>query len=166
MKPAWSARTVLVPVAATLLCSGAGIGWAVTAAATDTDPVVVVREPLAQAVAPAGASHRTLGLSRVTVMPGAELASHHHPGTQIARIENGTLTYSVETGSVTVMKGPADDPTLVRRITAGETGRIRAGQWIVEQRTEVHHAANHGAVPVVIYLATLFTTGAPPSLPN
>jgi quercetin dioxygenase-like cupin family protein len=134
--------------------------------ATDTAPVTVVREPLAQAVAPAGAPGKTLGLSRVTVMPGTELASHHHPGTQIARIENGTLTYSVETGSVKVMKGSADDPTLVRRIKAGQTGRIRAGQWIVERRTEVHHAANHGTVPVVIYLATLFTTGAPPSLPN
>jgi quercetin dioxygenase-like cupin family protein len=165
MTPARSARAALVPAAAlAVLASGAGIGWAV--AATDTDPVVVVREPLAQAVAPQGAPGRTLGLSRVTVMPGAELASHHHPGTQIARIENGTLTYSVETGSVKVMKGPADDPTLVRRIKAGQTGRIRAGQWIVEQRTEVHHAANHGTVPVVIYLASLFTTGSPPSLPN
>jgi quercetin dioxygenase-like cupin family protein len=158
-------RALIAPLAAVaLMSSGAGIGWAVSSARTD--PVVVVREPLAQAVAPLGAPGKTLGLSRVTVMPGAELASHHHPGTQIARIENGTLTYSVESGSVKVMKGPADDPTLVRRIKAGQTGRIRTGQWIVEQRSEVHHAANRGTEPVVIYLATLFTTGAPPSLPN
>lgn len=167
MTPARTARTAFVPVAAVaLLCSGAGIGWAVTATTARADPVVVVREPLAQAVAPQGAPGKTLGLSRVTVMPGAEIASHHHPGTQVARVANGTLTYSVETGSVKVMRGPSDDPTFVRRIRAGETARIRTGQWIVEQRTEVHHAANRGTEPVVIYLASLFTTDAPASLPD
>lgn len=158
-------RALLIPATAlALLSSGVGIGWAVGAG--DTAPVVVVREGLAQADAPRGAAGRTLGLSRVTVMPGAELASHHHPGTQIARIANGTLTYSVETGAVKVMSGPSDDPALVRRIGAGQTGRIHTGQWIVEQPDEVHHAANRGTEPVVIYLATLFTTGAPLSIPN
>jgi quercetin dioxygenase-like cupin family protein len=158
-------RVLLVPAAAVaLLSSGAGIGWAV--GSSDPVPVVVVREPLAQADAPKGAADRTLGLSRVTVMPGAQLASHHHPGTQIARVTNGTLTYSVETGSVKVLRGPSDDPTLVRRIGAGETGKVRPGQWIVEQPSEVHHAANRGTEPVVIYLATLFPTGAPASIPN
>jgi len=158
-------RVLLVPAAAVaLLSSGAGIGWAV--GSSDPVPVVVVREPLAQADAPKGAADRTLGLSRVTVMPGAQLASHHHPGTQIARVTNGTLTYSVETGSVKVLRGPSDDPTLVRRIDAGETGKVRTGQWIVEQPSEVHHAANRGTEPVVIYLATLFPTGAPASIPN
>jgi quercetin dioxygenase-like cupin family protein len=158
-------RALLVPaLAAALLSSGAGIGWAV--GSSDPVPVVVVREPLAQADAPKGAADRTLGLSRVTVMPGAQLASHHHPGTQIARVTNGTLTYSVETGSVKVLRGPSDDPTLVRRIDAGETGKVRTGQWIVEQPSEVHHAANRGTEPVVIYLATLFPTGAPASIPN
>jgi quercetin dioxygenase-like cupin family protein len=158
-------RALLVPaLAAALLSSGAGIGWAV--GSSDPAPVVVVREPLAQADAPKGAADRTLGLSRVTVMPGARLASHHHPGTQIARVTNGTLTYSVETGSVKVLRGPSDDPTLVRRIDAGETGKVRTGQWIVEQPSEVHHAANRGTEPVVIYLATLFPTGAPASIPN
>lgn len=158
-------RALIVPATAVaLLSSGAGIGWAVGSA--DPAPVVVVREGLAAAEAPRGAPNRTLGLSRVTVMPGAELASHHHPGTQIARIANGTLTYSVETGAVKVLSGSSDDATVVRRISAGHTGRIHTGQWIVEQPDEVHHAANRGTEPVVIYLATLFTTGSPPSLPN
>lgn len=158
-------RAVLVPATViSLLASGVGIGWAV--GSSDPAPVTVVREPLAQADHPRGVADRTLGLSRVTVMPGTELASHHHPGTQIAFIANGGLTYSVETGSVKVMRGPSDDPTFVHRIAAGETFRITAGRWIVEQPNEVHHAANLGPGPVVIYLATLFRSGAPASLPN
>lgn len=162
-------RNVRVPVAATviasaLLASGLGLAWTVQAAAPT--PTTVTREPLAQAAAPVGAPHRTLGLSRVTVMPGTKLASHHHPGTQIAWIASGTLTYSVETGSVRVMKGSSEDPTFVRRIRAGETARLRSGRWITEQPSEIHHAENRGTVPVVIYLSTLFRTGAPTSIPD
>jgi quercetin dioxygenase-like cupin family protein len=159
-------RTVLVPVAVgSLLASGVGIGWA-AGSAEPAPPTTVTREPLAQADQPRGAQDRTLGLSRVTIMPDTKLASHHHPGTQVAYIAAGTLTYSVETGSVRVMTGPSEDPTLIRRIKAGETGKIRPGRWIVEQPDENHHAANKGATPVVIYLATLFEDGAPPSIPN
>ena len=80
-------------------------------------------------------------LSRVTVNPGAKLALHHHRGTQISRVVAGTLTYTVESGSAVVREGEADqNPTKVR-------------------------AANRGSVPVVIYLATLLETGAPPSTP-
>lgn len=62
------------------------------------------------------------------------------------------------------MRGDAEDATFVRTITAGQTGRIRTGQWIVEQPNEVHHAANRGTEPVVLYLATLFRDGAPASI--
>jgi len=153
-------RHVLVPAAAVaLVASGVGVGW--SAAAVDPAPVVVVRELLAQDEAPRGAPDRTLGLNRVTVMPGARLASHHHPGTQIAYVETGVLTYSVETSSIAVRTGPSDAPRVVRRIRAGETARIKAGQWIVEQPDMTHHAANRGSTPVVLYVSTLFRTGAP-----
>lgn len=157
-------RLIVLPaLTLSLLASGAGLGYAVGAAEAPA-PVTVAREPLAASSKVRGAPARTLGLTRVTVMPGARLASHHHPGTQIARIANGTLTYTVETGRVRVMRGDAEDATHVRTIRAGQTGRIRTGQWIVEQPNEVHHAANRGTEPVVIYLATLFPTGAPASV--
>jgi hypothetical protein len=119
-----SRPTLLVPLAASaLLASGAGIGWA--AGGADPAPATVAREPLAQADHPRGADDKTLGLSRVTIMPGSVLASHHHPGTQIAYIAGGTLTYSVETGSVKVMTGPSDDPT---RRWSGGSGPARPGR--------------------------------------
>jgi len=163
-------RLALPATALALVASGSVVGAVAgtitssMAGADEPAPVVVARETLARSSHVRGAPDRTLGLTRITVMPGARLASHHHPGTQIARIENGVLTYSVETGQVRVMRGDAEKARFVRRIRAGQTGRIRPGQWIVEQPGEVHHAANRGTEPVVLYLATLFPEGAPASI--
>jgi mannose-6-phosphate isomerase-like protein (cupin superfamily) len=125
-----------------------------------------VRNALAQTSQVRGAPKRTLVLSRVVVDPGAKLALHHHLGTQVAHILKGTLTYTVRKGAAVVSKGESDqDPALVRTIKAGQTGQIRSGQWIVEQPSDIHEAANRGSVPVVIYLATLLQTGAEPATP-
>lgn len=125
-----------------------------------------VRSALAQTDRVQGAPGRTMVLSRVVVEPGAELALHRHLGTQIARVSAGTLTYTVRSGAATIKRGESDqDPQLVRKLRAGETARIRPGQWIVEQPSDIHEAANRGATPVVIYLATLLRDGAPPSTP-
>src|SRR5262245_20141572 len=86
----------------------------------DASAPPVTRKALAQQVDPVGAPGRTLGLSKVRVAPGARIALHHHPGTQLAYIQHGVLTYTVRTGSVDVMRGPADQsPKVVRTITAG-----------------------------------------------
>lgn len=125
-----------------------------------------VRSALAQTSAVKGAPDRTMVLSRVEVEPGAKLALHHHLGTQISRIESGTLTYTVRRGSAVVREGESDQrPRLVRTIKAGQTARIRAGQWLVEQPSDIHEAANRGRAPVVIYLSTLLKDGAPPATP-
>ena len=126
----------------------------------------VTRTALAQSTKVKGAKNRTLGLARVTIPAGGRIALHHHQGTQIAYIQSGVLTYTVKQGAVTVMRGPADAATVVRRISAGSTGRIAAGQWIVEQPGTIHQAANKGSSKIVIYLATLLKAGAPPSTPN
>lgn len=124
------------------------------------------RDAMAQTARVQGAPKRELVLSRVVVPAGAKLALHHHLGTQVARIESGVLTYTVQDGSVVVSRGQSDaNPTVVRTIEAGQTGRIEAGEWIVEQPSDIHRAANNGSKPVVIYLATLLKAGAPPATP-
>lgn len=134
-------------------------------AQTEAAPTVV-RNALAQSSKVQGAPNRTMVLSRVEVEPGAKLALHHHLGTQISHIEAGALTYTVRQGSAVVREGESDQsPRLVRKIEAGQTARIKAGQWLVEQPSDIHEAANHGSVPVVIYLATLLKAGAPPATP-
>lgn len=129
-------------------------------------PATAVRSALAQTSSVRGAPGRTMVLSRVVVPPGVRLALHHHLGTQISRVVAGTLTYTVRRGSAVVRSGEADrSPRLVRRIGSGQTASIRPGQWLVEQPSDIHEAANRGSTPVVIYLATLLRDGAPPATP-
>jgi quercetin dioxygenase-like cupin family protein len=135
------------------------------ALARNSEPTAV-RSALAQTDSVQGAPGRTMVLSKVVVEPGAKLALHHHLGTQISRVASGTLTYTVRQGSAVLWEGDAEkDPRLVRMIKAGQTARISPGQWLVEQPSDVHEAANRGGVPVVIYLSTLLKTGAPPATP-
>ena len=65
-----------------------------------------------------------------------------------------------------VRRGQSDaNPTVVRTIKAGQTAKIKAGQWIVEQPSDIHRAANTATKPVTIYIATLLEAGAPPATP-
>lgn len=148
------------------LLAGLALAALLPAAFGDTQGApTAVRSALAQTDRVQGAPDRTLVLSRVVVEPGAKLALHHHLGTQVARIRSGVLTYTVRRGSVLVRRGDSEHPVAVRAIEAGQTGHIGAGQWIVEQPSTIHEAANRGSQPVVVYLATLLKKGAPPATP-
>jgi quercetin dioxygenase-like cupin family protein len=156
-------RLTVVVAAVALVTIGVAAGLVIAQSGGST---TVVRTPLAESTKVKGATNRTLGLARVTIPPGGQIALHHHQGTQVAFIQAGVLSYTVKSGSVTVRQGSADNPTLVRKISNGQTGKIQAGQWIVEQPSTIHQAANKGSAKVVIYLSTLLKTGAPPSTPN
>ena len=155
-------RLGLTIAAIGLLAIGVAVGHVIAKSGGST----VTRTALAQSTKVRGVSGRTLGLSRVTIPVGGRIALHHHEGTQVAYIQSGVLTYTVKSGSVTVRSGPAENSAVVRKINGGQTGAIRAGQWIVEQPSTIHRAANKGKAKVVIYLATLLRSGAPPSTPN
>ena len=159
------ARTHLLVVLA--LAVGVGLGALLPGAFGDSAKApTAIRNALAQSSQVQGAPGRTMVLSRVLVEPGAKLATHHHLGTQVARITSGVLRYTVRRGSVVVRRGESDqNPQVVRRIKAGQTGSIRGGEWIVEQPSDIHEAANTGTGPVVIYIATLLEAGAPPATP-
>ena len=155
-------RLTLVLAALGLLAIGFAVGQVIAQSGGSS----VRRVALAESNKVRGVSGRTLGLSRVTIPVGASIRLHHHKGTQVSYIQSGVLTYTVKSGGVTVFSGPADNPTVARKINAGQTGQIRAGQWLVEQPSTVHRAANKGKAKIVIYLATLLKKGAPPSTPN
>jgi quercetin dioxygenase-like cupin family protein len=143
---------------------GASLGAYATASMRATPPPVV-RDPLATANNPRGAKGKALTLYKVVIPAHAQLALHYHPGTQIAYVSSGRIDYTVKTGSVTVMTGPADGMAkIVRKIGPGQTGKIEAGEWIVEQPSTRHSSVNPTGQKTVIYLATLFPIGAPPAI--
>lgn len=157
-------RSRAAALAVAVALSVSAVGAAAASAADDTN-AASVRQDLAQVTDPAGAPGYTMTLSRVTIKPGVELELHTHPGNEVAYIVRGRLTYTVATGKVPVYRGPSGSPRLVRELTAGQTGVVRAGEWIVESPGEAHRAVNRGKRPVVILLASLFPTGAPPATP-
>src|SRR5215212_1047407 len=122
-------------------------------------PVAITSEVLGNAV-PVAIENPELALARVTVMPGAVLPVHHHPGTQIGVVVQGELTYTVFTGEIKWYQSddPADEPHI---ISPGDTVVVRTGDALVESPDSIHQGRNNGRVPLVIYLSTLFPAGAP-----
>jgi quercetin dioxygenase-like cupin family protein len=122
-------------------------------------PVAIASEVLGRAV-PVSVENPELALGRVTVMPGAVLPVHYHPGTQIGVVVQGELTYTVFTGQIDWYRG--DDPTgEPHQIGPGETVIVRPGDALVESPESIHQGRNSSSVPLVIYLSTLFPTDAP-----
>lgn len=120
----------------------------------------VVREELA-VTTPSNAPGQELYLARVTIQPDGEIATHYHEGTQIARIVEGTLTYSIVSGTVQVTR---TDGALEEFIGPDEI-TLEPGDALTETQDLIHAAANHGDTAVVILLASLLAEGAPPSTP-
>jgi quercetin dioxygenase-like cupin family protein len=155
-------RAPIAVVAIAVLVPAAAIGGYAAAAGT---PAAPTRVELAGLKDPQGAKGETLRLSRVTIPPHTQLPVHYHPGTQLGYVERGTLSYTVRKGSVVVMTGQyGAGAKVVRRITAGQSGVVKAGQWVIEHPTDVHRGANRGDTKLVITLATLLTDGMPPAI--
>ena len=68
-------------------------------------PAAITSEVLGRAT-PVTVENPELSLGRVTVMPGAVLSVHYHPGTQIGVVVQGE-TYSVFTGEIEWHRGDA-----------------------------------------------------------
>ena len=122
-------------------------------------PPVITNEVLGRAV-PVTVENPELALARVTVMPGAVLPIHYHPGSQIGVVVQGELTYTVFTGEIKWYH--ADDlPHEPDLIGPGETVVVRPGEALVESPDSIHQGRNNSSVPLVIYVSTLFPAGAP-----
>jgi quercetin dioxygenase-like cupin family protein len=154
---------VMAPIVATLALAGSLLfgsrGHEATAfQATPAATVpVIVSEVLGHA-SPAAVNNPDLALGRVTIMPGAAIASHYHPGTQIGVVVQGELTYTVFTGAVSLFRAPGGTP---QTVSSGQTVEVEPGDALVEPPGSIHQGRNAGQAPVVIYLSTLFPAGAP-----
>ncbi len=162
-------RIVALAAALTLLAAVAltGINAQDTPATPAASPTVpaVVRNVLA-AELPAAAAGQELQLVRYVIQPDTRLATHVHPGTQIASIEAGVLTYTVLTGEVPVLRAvTGGTPIPAETIWAGQTTELQPGDAVIERPGAVHFGENRGTEPVVILAATLLTAGQPAAIP-
>ena len=155
----------LTPILIGLLALGAACGDDDDRPRSPADGVAEVTRQVFAAAASERAPGQEVGLSRVIVPAGEEIAPHTHPGTQLAVIVEGTLTYTVYAGEVTVTRGAGSASPRTERIGAGATTELNAGDALVETPGMQHSARNAGTEPVVIYLASLFEAGAPASSP-
>jgi quercetin dioxygenase-like cupin family protein len=141
-----------------LALSGALAALAGPTVATETAVTVTTMGPVQPGTAPG----QSLFLVRYEIGPDTQLPLHHHEGVQIGLVAAGELTYHVAVGEVPVYhSGPDAKAVLDRTVRAGETGLIRAGEWVVEEPGDRHWGANRGDVPLVIFTSALLREGAP-----
>ena len=140
---------------------------------SDADPGVAVVETDGPAIEEVGITRTDLGLARPGSAPGeelglwqyripagAELAPHTHAGWQIARIVRGALEYTIISGEGTIIHADgSSDPV------GPGTYTLETGDSIVENPDLQHFGANTTEDEVVILAATLYTEGAPLSIP-
>jgi len=155
---------VMAPIVATVVLAGSLLfgsrGQVATAfQATPAAAAVpaIVSEVLGHAT-PAAVNNPDLALGRVTIMPGAAIPSHYHPGTQVGVVVQGELTYTVFTGAVSLFRAAGGVPETV---SSGQTVVVEPEDALVEPPGSIHQGRNAGQAPVVIYLSTLFPAGAP-----
>jgi quercetin dioxygenase-like cupin family protein len=117
------------------------------------------------AATPASAPDQSLQLVRYIIEPGTTLPKHVHPGTQLASIESGELTYTVVNGQIRVERAATNGtPGPVETLTSGQTTVLRPGDAVIETEGNVHFGENLSDEPVVILAAVLLEAGQPPSL--
>lgn len=125
-------------------------------AASPTTTVAVRSEVLDDLVDPPGGDGRTLSLVRYHIAPGAKLVPHVHPGVQMARIESGTLTYTVVSGTALVRRAGDDTDT---EVTGPTTITLDVGDSVIERGDMIHYGENRSVEPLVIIATLLTETG-------
>lgn len=109
---------------------------------------------------PNDAQGRILELVRYTIPSGANLPPHTHPGMQIARVEFGTLTYTVVKGSAKILRANRTEEIL----QAGQTTLLKVGDSLIEPAGMVHYGKNESASIVIIHSASLFDAKQPKAI--
>lgn len=158
--------TTAVVIGATLALSACSTtATAPTSAPPSPTATAPITTMYGQAIPPNAPTQKMVSYG-VEIPPGVSIASHQHPGQQIARITDGELTYTVLKGTVTVFDGTVPTGAVPsHEVTAPATLTLTAGTTIAEPENMVHKAQNNGSVPVKIQATVLVPKDDPLSIP-
>ena len=106
---------------------------------------------------PAAAPDHTLVLYRV-IFSGGELPSHTHPGTTALTVEDGTLSWTLQAGTATVIR-PGAAPEQVTE--PGTEVILYSGEGMWYNDDVVHTARSADALPASVLVASLWEKGQP-----
>jgi len=158
------ARTALALAAialTTIGCTGAPQLTSTAGGTTSGTTAPVTREVLGQLAAPEAPGYDQY-LMKVTIQANVKLPTHHHPGTQVSRIEEGELTYTLVSGSAKIGRNGSGAPT--EEVKAPNVVVLRAGDTVYENESLVHFAENKGAHQVVVLMSAVLEAGEPVSI--
>jgi len=106
---------------------------------------------------PAAASGHTLVMYRA-IFDGGELPSHIHPGTTVLSVESGTLSWTLQAGTATVIR-PGAAPEQVTE--PGTEVILYPGEGMWYNDDVVHTARSAEALPASVLVSALLETGQP-----
>jgi quercetin dioxygenase-like cupin family protein len=166
LAPAFALAFALAFTLALTACTGAAPSTAPAAMGEPASPAPteVIKQVLGT-TDPSTAKGQELYLYTVLIPAGAAIPPHTHPGPQLGHIEEGTLTYTVIDGEVTVLRAAGTPEESTETIEAPATTELHVGDTVIEEPGMVHGAANDGEATVRVLLSSLFPIGAELSSP-
>lgn len=106
---------------------------------------------------PTAAPDHTLVMYRV-IFDGGEVPSHLHPGATVLTVESGTLSWTLQAGSATVIR-PGAAPEQVTE--PGTEVILNQGEGMWYNDDVVHTARAAEAVPASVLVSSLWEIGQP-----
>jgi quercetin dioxygenase-like cupin family protein len=115
----------------------------------------------------ARAEGQTVYIARFTFQPGSDIFPHSHPGTVVLAIESGTLGWTLEEGTVRVVRGAGSGATEVEQVTQPGTELIlEPGDAIFYEDDVVHTARGAGDGAAVVLATLILEAGEPLLMPS
>jgi quercetin dioxygenase-like cupin family protein len=106
---------------------------------------------------PAAAPDHSMVLYRV-ILDGGEIPSHTHPGATVLTVESGTLSWTLQAGTATVIR-PGAAPEQVTE--PGTEVILLPGEGMWYNADVVHTARSADALPASVLVSSLLETGQP-----
>jgi quercetin dioxygenase-like cupin family protein len=147
-------RTLL----ALLIVSAVGFTFTGRGVAQDATPPPKPISKIALASGmPVDAAGKLLLLERITIIPGAAIPTHTHPGSYAMYVDSGQFGFAVIKGEAQLLRAGS---TTLETVAAGTEVILQPGDSIFEDHA-VHSARNAGDTDLILLTASLLAADQP-----